>query len=103
MASDHGHIVPEVYNLYKNYGQETLAIKVNENNDKIIKNIEFNFQISNILNLVYNNFAIYTAWHLRNLTHKVNSPWYLTICQKGLNRKISTHLIKDYFDKYVVE
>ena len=39
LASEHGPIIPEVYNLYKNYGKEILAIKANENNDKIIENM----------------------------------------------------------------
>ena len=103
LAWEHGPIVQEVYNIYKDYGRKNLEVESNENNDKIINNIESNSRISKILNLVYDNFAIYTAWQLREMTHKVNSPWYITVQKEGLNKEIQVELIKDYFDKYVVE
>ncbi len=103
LAWEHGPVVQEVYNIYKDYGRKNLEVESNENNDKIINNIESNSRISKILNLVYDNFAIYTAWQLREMTHKVNSPWYITVQKEGLNKEIQVDLIKDYFDKYVVE
>ena len=103
IAWEHGPVVQEVYNIYKNYGRKNLEVLSNKDNDDIISNIENNSKISNILNLVYDNFAIYTAWHLKNMTQKAGSPWDITVQNKGLNSEIQVELIKDYFDKYVVE
>ena len=52
--------------------------------------------------MTYDNFAIYTAWQLRNMTHEKGTPWYQTY-KPGKNKKISVDLIKKYFDTYVME
>ena len=49
--------------------------------------------------MVYDNFSIYTAWELREMSHKKGSPWEST--QK--NHVINPTLIKEYFQKEVVE
>ena len=103
IAWEHGPVVQEVYNIYKNYGCRNLDVLSTQDNDDIINNIEINFKISKILNLVYDNFAIYTAWKLKNMINKAGSPWDITIQKNGLNSEIQVELIKDYFDKFVFE
>lgn len=98
-AWDHGPVVKEVYDVYKKYGSSYITDINDEKNDKIVNNIENNVEISKILNIVYDNFAIYTAWQLRNMTHQVGSPWYNTV----RNREIDTKTIKKYFDEVVME
>ena len=98
-AWEHGPVVKEVYDTYKKYGSSYIPSVSNEHNDKIVTSIENNTQVSKILNIVYDNFAIYTAWQLRNMTHKVGSPWYNT----PKNKEISVNLIKKYFDEVVME
>ncbi len=103
IAWEHGPVVSEVYTIYKDYGRNFLDALSTEINDSIIENIESNSEISKILNLVYDNFAIYTAWQLRDMTHKIGTPWDITVREKGLNSEIPVSLIKKYFDEYVVE
>lgn len=73
MAWEHGPVVVEVYDKYKEYHRDYIPMKSNEINDEIITIIESDPQASHILNIVYDNFAIYTAWQLRQLTHKANA------------------------------
>ena len=49
--------------------------------------------------MVYDNFSIYTAWELREMSHKKGSPWEST----PKNHVINPTLIKEYFQKEVVE
>ena len=103
IAWEHGPVVKEVYDIYKTNGRNNLEINANDESNAIITAIENNAEISKILNLVYENFAIYTAWQLRDMTHEIGSPWDLTIKSSGLNTEITTDLIKKYFDENIVE
>jgi uncharacterized phage-associated protein len=71
-------------------------------NEEILKNIENNREVSQVLNLTYDNFAIYTAWQLRQMTHEDNTPWDITQRTKGLFQEIDTKIIKEYFEKEIV-
>ncbi len=102
MAWEHGPVVTEVYDVFKDKGRKSLEIELTEKEEMIL-NLETDENISSILNLVYDNFAIYTAWQLREMTHVAGAPWTITVKNKGLNHEISLSLIKDYFDKYVME
>ena len=103
MAWEHGPVVEEVYFNYRGNGRNFIELTSNKTNDKIIEKIENDFNTSNILNMVYSNFAIYTAWQLRDMTHELGTPWDITIKKEGLNHEIKTVLIKDYFDRVVME
>lgn len=103
LAWEHGPVISEIYEIYKINGRNSLSIEINYFNNQTISKIEADDKISEILNLVYDNFAIYTAWQLRELTHKIGSPWDETVKKDGLNSEIPISLIKKYFDEYVVE
>ena len=103
MAWEHGPVVEEVYFKYKDSGRNNIEVVSNSNSDAIIRKIENDSNTSNILNMVYSNFAIYTAWQLREMTHEIGTPWDITVKKDGLNHEIKTKLIKDYFDKVVME
>ena len=98
-AWEHGPVIKEVYEIYKNFGSNYIKGINNEENDKIVSKIESNKEVSKILNIVYDNFAIYTAWQLRNMTHEEGSPWSMT----KNNEEITIDLIKKYFDEVVME
>ena len=70
---------------------------------KIIESIESNSKTSNILNLVYENFGIYTAWQLREMTHVPSGPWETTVRTKGMDKEIDSKLIRNYFLNNVIE
>lgn len=103
IAWEHGPVVEEVYHEYSSNGRNPLSLQTNDDNDKIIKKIEEDSKTSEILNVVYDNFAIYTAWQLREMTHEVGAPWDITKKSKGLNAEITSNIIKNYFDKIVTE
>lgn len=102
-AWEHGPVVESVYKIYKENGRNTISFESNEKNDNIIRQIESNLNVTRVLNLVYDNFAIYTAWQLREMTHEKDSPWDITVSKLGKNKEIKTSLIKEYFDKNVME
>lgn len=97
-AWEHGPVIKEVYTIYKEYGRNYIEIKTNKDSDKIIKNIELDQNANKILNIVYDNFAIYTAWQLRDMTHVENGPWDQT--KSG---HIKNDIIKTYFKKEIIE
>lgn len=89
-AWDHGPVVPEVYHKYKSFGSSP-----------IISNVEFDLnsidlETQKLLELVYDTFAIYSAWGLRNLTHQ-ESPW-IEARESG-SSLITQETIKTFFDE----
>lgn len=99
----HGPVVREVYSEYNTFGRRSIEIEIDKNTENIITELEENQEINNILNTTYNNFAIYTAWQLREMTHESGSPWDITQKEKGLGSVIDNELIKEYFVKEIVE
>lgn len=102
-AWTHGPVVKEVYDKFKKYGRNDIELSVNDKEMKIIESIESNSKISNILNLVYENFSIYTAWQLREMTHVPSGPWETTVRTKGMDKEIDSKLIRNYFLNNVIE
>lgn len=89
----HGPVVPCVYDKYKKYGASGITEYDVDIVDKIDKETE------NLLIKVYDIFAEYSAWGLRNLTHS-EEPWSTTI----LNHVISHEKMANTFkQKYVEE
>lgn len=102
-AWKHGPVVPEIYDEYCSNGRNVIEIEMGRDEEKILNDIESDSKVNNILNLTYNNFAIYTAWQLREMTHEDNSPWDITQKTKDLTAVIDIELIKEYFKKEVIE
>jgi len=96
----HGPVIPEVYEKYRDKGKNNIVVTLTDENKNIIEKIEEDPEVSEILNLVYDNFAIYTAWQLREMSHKDNGPWDQTM-KKG-DKIIDNEIIKRYFEKEVV-
>lgn len=99
IAWDHGPVVKEVYDEYCVFGRNQIIIPYTESNAEILERIENDEKVKNVLELVYNNFAIYTAWQLREMSHVKGGPWDIT----PKNQKIDEEKIKEYFKKEVVE
>ncbi|MCI8461238.1 MAG: SocA family protein [Bacilli bacterium] len=102
VAWTHGPVVRKIYDTYKKFGRDDISIELTEQDNKIIENIELDSDTSYVLNLVYNNFCIYTAWQLREMTHIPKGPWETTVREKGMDKEIDLSIIKDYFDKNIV-
>lgn len=97
-AWEHGPVVRNVYDTYCVFGRNQIIIPCTEENNKIIQKIESDRKAQETLELVYENFSIYTAWQLREMSHVKGGPWDRT----PKNQEIDINLIKDYFKKEVV-
>lgn len=102
-AWQHGPVVREVYNRYSTFKGRPIEIQTNNEDEQLITELEQNKVANEILNTTYKNFAIYTAWRLRNMTHEDGSPWDVTQKEKGLYETIDRDEIRDYFEREVVE
>lgn len=91
VAWKHGPVVEEVYFEFKNYGSSGIK---NPNQGELKK---FDDDTDALLRQVYEVFGKYSAWGLRELTHK-EAPWKNT--PQGF--VITTDLIKDYFKENYV-
>ena len=101
-AREHGPVVKKVFEKLKGKKREELELSDAPSGVDSVRKIESDSKVREILIMTYDNFAIYTAWQLRNMTHEVGTPWYQTYVP-GKNKKISLNLIKKYFDKEVME
>lgn len=91
VAWEHGPVVEEVYHEYKSYGKN--GIDAEE-----VYSEKYTKEEEEVLEIVYNNFAQYSAWRLRNMTHE-ERPWKET----GANGVICTDLIKEFFKEEYVD
>ena len=91
LAWQHGPVIKEVYEKYKDKGNQGI-IEYDENNLKDISKEDNDLLID-----VYNLFGEYSAWGLRNLTHSEN-PWKST----KRNEVITTDkMAKEFREKYL--
>lgn len=99
VAWEHGPVVRDVYDTYCVFGRNPIIIPATPENDKIIRRIEEDSGTKQILDMVYDNFSIYTAWQLREMSHIKDGPWDKT----EKNAEIDTELIRRYFESEIVE
>lgn len=85
LAWDHGPVIRNIYNIYKEKGSKGIEY------DKDF-NIDIDEETEKILQEVYEKYGQYTAWKLRNMTHE-ESPWLST----PRNKIISKSKIEEYF------
>ncbi len=102
-AWEHGPVIPNVYDDYRRFGREYITIETNRNNDETVQKIEKDSETKRILDMVYENFAIYTAWQLREMTHQAGSPWDITVGKNGIVKEIENGIIKEYFLSEIME
>lgn len=100
-AWQHGPVVKEVYEELKHNGSK--EIEFDKNQYENIKKINENSNIFNVLVSVYNSYAGYTAWQLREKSHIAGGPWQVTVDTKGMQKEIDKNFIKEYFKKNIVK
>lgn len=86
LAWEHGPVVDEVYQTYKEFGGKPIQV---EQGDFDFENYK---PIQQFLESIYAHFGKYSAWGLRNMTHE-EDPWKNT----PQSQVINTDLIKSYF------
>lgn len=98
VAWDHGPVVKEVYEKYATLadGSPRKALGIEYKNNLDLS--QFSKDELGVLDSVYEEFAQYSAWKLRNMTHE-ERPWKETYH----NDTIDLDLIKDYFNEVYVE
>lgn len=90
-AWEHGPVVPVVYHHYKANGSSGIVF------DEPYDENAIDVKAREILEAVYNEFAQYSAWKLRNMTHS-ETPWQVT----AKNEVIPLDTIKSYFEENYV-
>lgn len=93
VAWAHGPVVVSVYHEYKSYGAKGI-----EYSDELHPLETYSQEEDNILEEVFTHFSQYSAWKLRNMTHK-ETPWKET----ERNGVINPQHIKDYFREHYVD
>ena len=92
LAWQHGPVIKEIYEKYKDKGNQGI-IEYDEKNLKDISKEDTDLLID-----VYNLFGEYSAWGLRNLTHS-ETPWKTT----KRNEVITTDKMAEEFKKKYLE
>ena len=90
IAWEHGPVVKEVYNKYKDNGALGICPPTDSEEhyyDEITKS-----EIGNIIDEVWDVYGQFSAWKLRNMTH-AETPWQKT----KRNDVISNDLLYEYF------
>lgn len=100
-AWQHGPVVKEVYEKLKTNGNKD--IEFDKDYYETIKKINENSSIFEVLVSVYDSYAGYTAWQLREKSHIAGGPWQITVDTKGPLKEIDRKLIKEYFRKNIVK
>ena len=90
----HGPVIPDLYHLYKSYGD--LAIPKPEN----IEFTRYSEDVKDFLNDIYRVFGQFSAWKLRNMTHS-EAPFIETYDKGGgiISNELMTNYYKDYVKK----
>jgi uncharacterized phage-associated protein len=91
-AWDHGPVVPALYHDYKQYGSQPIPVVEDFDEDEIAENDR------KALTAVYDYYAQFSAWRLRNMTH-AEAPW--ADAYNSASKHISVDSLVDYFSQQV--
>jgi uncharacterized phage-associated protein len=91
-AWDHGPVVPDLYHQYKQYGAQPIPA-VTDFDLSELEDID-----RQALSDVYDYYAQFSAWRLRNMTHE-EAPWINASKRHG--REISVEALVEYFSQQV--
>jgi len=91
-AWDHGPVVPSLYHQYKQHGSQPIPV-VTDFNRKELADVD-----RQALSDIYDYYAQFSAWRLRNMTHD-EAPW--ADASKRANREISVTALVEYFSQQV--
>ena len=89
-AWQHGPVVPVMFHKYKKYGSNGISKPINFDSTVITESERM------VINQVFEIFGKYSAWGLRNMTHK-EIPWKNVYRSNVSNLIISKESLKSYF------
>jgi len=91
VAWQHGPVVPTVWEVFKHHKDNPIPKPTGFDFDIIPKDDQ------EVINEVYMEYGQYSAWKLRNMTHR-EPPWQGT----PINGEIGHPAMKAYFDELVI-
>jgi len=91
----YGPIVPDIFHMYKDFGNSPIV--------GLLKDLRDSFTPDTlaIIERVVEVYAKYDGLFLSALTHQHNSPWDITMKEKGENATIPNDLIKEYYKSFI--
>ena len=96
MAWQHGPVVPDLYHEFKGYGSGPVA-EITCTDDVLV---DLSKDEIELLDEVYNHYAQFSAWRLREMTH-AEDPWVDTY--HGSSAEIPHEAMANFYSKYVVD
>ena len=103
-AWQHGPVLPSIYHQMKRYGggqvKESATNYDSEDNKVYIPTLH-NQEASEVLDKVWVIYKDFSAWSLRNLTHKSESPWDKVYSHKSRFTAICEDDVKEYYMGYI--
>jgi uncharacterized phage-associated protein len=109
-AWQYGPVSPSIYHEFKEFGNEPIT-RLAEDFDwdvegtiPVVADFGDDQNVRRVINYVWRQYARYPASALSEMTHRVGSPWDITMAKNifGLkNVDIDQTLIQDYFQKLV--
>lgn len=94
-AWDHGPVVPEVYRVFKRHGAAPIPYE-------FCNTALLDEQAKKLIEDVYTSFGQFTAWRLRQMTHK-EMPWCETYRKGVANIEIPQSLLAKYFKTQIAD
>ena len=92
-------VISNIYEAFHVFRGNPIMIPVTEEFTNAVKKIENDTKTRELLEFVYNEFAIYTAWQLREMSHDKKAPWYNS---ERNGEIIDNNLIREYFKNEVL-
>lgn len=90
----HGPVVPDVYHQLKRYGKN--PIDVDEFLGDGFDWDAFSADVEETLVETWQEYAVYSAWALRNKTHR-ETPWMKNFSEERRNMEITDADLKEFF------
>lgn len=105
-AWQHGPVLPSVYHQMKYFRDgeiSSFAMDSNQEGTSWYAPKITDRQILEILEKVWEVYKNYSAWSLRNLTHKIGTPWDMVYRHDEPFIQISFDNVKSYYYNYLDE
>ena len=102
-AWKYGPVIPRVYAQVKGYRANYIYSMIDINSDGLISDNEISTtgKIPEFLDAIWDHYKIFSGLELSTITHEKDSPWDITVKEKGINEIIANDLIKVYYQNKV--
>ena len=98
-AWKYGPVVPELYHAIKHWNSQPVVDQIPGFEDFN----DFDEQAEDILEQVYDVYGSLSGYELSDITHRPESPWFVTRMQRFPGAVIPNKLIQDFFSQDKVD